>query len=290
MTRPRFRRSLLAIALHCGVAVAAGAQGAPPDSTVAADSAARSTAIVRGGPLLTRRELVASAAVVAGTFAVMPFDRRLAEHVRDRGPQRSGALRTTARAFNTLGDPGTLVIAVGTYGLGRVLRSDHVTDLGLHTTEALALGSTVTGVLKGLAGRKRPYLNRDDPDAFGFAQGFSGGGRTSFPSGHVTAAFAVATAVTAETHHFWPGAPWIVGPLLYAGAGTVGLARMYDDKHWASDVVLGAGIGTISGLAVVRWNHTRPDNRINRWLGVAASPSLVPTAHGLALAWPVGGP
>ena len=261
-------------------ALRAGAQDAPHDSTVQASA--------RGGPLLTRRELVASGVVVATALAVMPFDRRLADGVRDPGPQRSGTLRSAARTFNALGDPGTLVAAVGAYGAGRLLRSDHLTDLGLHTTEALALGSGVTGLLKGLAGRKRPYLDRGDPDAFAFAQGFGGGGRTSFPSGHVTAAFAVASAVTAETHHWWPGAPWVVGPLLYGGAGLVGVARMYDDKHWASDVVLGAGIGTVSGLAVVRWNHTRPENRVNRWLGVAASPSLVPTARGLALAWPLG--
>ena len=69
---------------------------------------------------------------------------------------------------------------------------------------------------------------------------------------------------------------------------------MYDAKHWASDVVLGAGVGTLSGLSVVRYNHARPHNRVNRWLGVAraaASPEVVPgPGGGVALAWRVAAP
>jgi hypothetical protein len=41
---------------------------------------------------------------------------------------------------------------------------------------------------------------------------------------------------------------------------------MYEDKHWASDVVMGAAIGTFAGLKVVRFNHTHEGNRIDRWL------------------------
>jgi len=53
---------------------------------------------------------------------------------------------------------------------------------------------------------------------------------------------------------------------MYGGALTVGLARMYHNAHWASDVALGAGIGTFSGLKVVRYNHRPPHNRLDRWL------------------------
>ena len=51
--------------------------------------------------------------------------------------------------------------------------------------------------------------------------------------------------------------------MLYTGAAFVGLARMYQSQHWASDVVMGAGIGTFTGLKIVRYAHAHPDNWID---------------------------
>ena len=57
----------------------------------------------------------------------------------------------------------------------------------------------------------------------------------------------------------------------------IGLSRLYNDKHWASDVVMGAGIGTFSGIKIVRYNHTHPGNRVDRWL---LSPRVRPAGDG----------
>jgi len=63
-----------------------------------------------------------------------------------------------------------------------------------------------------------------------------------------------------------------VGRVIYGGATLVGLARMYHDEHWASDVALGAAIGIFTGRRVVRWHHTHPGNRLDRiLLGVSAA-------------------
>jgi membrane-associated phospholipid phosphatase len=62
----------------------------------------------------------------------------------------------------------------------------------------------------------------------------------------------------------WPKYTWYVGPELYGGATLVGLSRMYHNRHWASDVALGAGIGTFSGLKVVKYSHAHPDNVVDR--------------------------
>ena len=60
---------------------------------------------------------------------------------------------------------------------------------------------------------------------------------------------------------------------------------MYHNLHWASDVVLGAGIGTFSGLKVVRYSHQHPDNFIDR---VILSTSIAPDGHGGGVvAWAV---
>ena len=83
----------------------------------------------------------------------------------------------------------------------------------------------------------------------------------------------------------WPDHTWLVGPLTYGGAAAVGLSRMYNDKHWASDVVLGAGVGIVTGLKVVRYAHAHPGNALDRWL---LSTSVTPDGQGGALlAWTV---
>jgi hypothetical protein len=52
---------------------------------------------------------------------------------------------------------------------------------------------------------------------------------------------------------------------------------MYNNAHWASDIVLAAGVGTLAGVDVVRWQHTHPGNWIDRTFQRV---SLVPTASG----------
>ena len=73
---------------------------------------------------------------------------------------------------------------------------------------------------------------------------------------------------------------------MYGGATMVALSRMYNNQHWASDVIMAAGIGTFAGNKVVRFNHrTALGNRIDRWL---LSTSIVPDAHGgVSLGWTV---
>jgi membrane-associated phospholipid phosphatase len=60
---------------------------------------------------------------------------------------------------------------------------------------------------------------------------------------------------------------------MYGGAALVAVSRMYSNKHWASDVMIGGLMGTFAGLKVVKYHHTHPNNRVDRWLlGVIATP------------------
>ena len=64
----------------------------------------------------------------------------------------------------------------------------------------------------------------------------------SFPSGHTTDAFANAELLRME---YRETQPWL-GVVGYAMAVTTGYLRMYNNKHWISDVIAGAGIGIAS--------------------------------------------
>lgn len=67
-------------------------------------------------------------------------------------------------------------------------------------------------------------------------------GSNSFPSGHVATAFMGAELVRIE---YGDDSPWYsVGA--YTIAATVGALRVYNDKHWFTDVIAGAGVGILS--------------------------------------------
>jgi hypothetical protein len=57
---------------------------------------------------------------------------------------------------------------------------------------------------------------------------------------------------------------------------------MYNNAHWASDVALGAAVGTFAGLKVVRYNHAHPDNFIDRAMLAAR---VSPVRGGVAVEW-----
>ena len=64
----------------------------------------------------------------------------------------------------------------------------------------------------------------------------------SFPSGHTAQAFAGATIFCDEfaQHKFW------LKTTVYAGAASIGVFRVMNNRHWAGDVVAGAGFGILS--------------------------------------------
>jgi membrane-associated phospholipid phosphatase len=78
-------------------------------------------------------------------------------------------------------------------------------------------------------------VNDSNPENFQFGRGFHdrNGPFVSFPSGHATASFAMAAALTSEVDLRRPGMGRIVGPIAYGTAGLVGLVRMYQTESFA---------------------------------------------------------
>ena len=217
--------------------------------------------------LFTAGDAVLAAGFVGLTVALLPADKYVARHLRNRTAPPSKVIDRAASAFEVIAFPGALVVGPAIYAYGRYAKHPGVADLGWHGTEAVLVAAGVTSILKGLSGRSRPYVTLDtNPRDFRFGKGFFNEDRAAFPSGHTTIAFAAAAAVTSEVQRMWPRYTWYVAPVMYGGAALTGVSRMYHDKHWASDVALGAAIGTFSGLKVVRYSHAHPDNFIDRVL------------------------
>lgn len=72
----------------------------------------------------------------------------------------------------------------------------------------------------------------------------------SFPSGHTAQAFVAATFLSEEYKDRFKWMPYIA----YSIAGSVGLLRMANNRHYVSDVLFGAGLGILS-VKVSYWTH-----------------------------------
>ena len=222
-----------------------------------------------------------AAGFVVGVAAAMPFDEKVAAWSQSPS-QASTASGGAVKFFNNYGGSGVLILSVGTYGVARIAGSRPWSEIGLRATEAIVLSGGVSAVLEGVIGRQRPYVNIDNSHYYAFGKGFGNDAYASMPSGHTTAAFAFAASVTDEVHYYWPKNTWWVATLTYGSAAMVGMARIYSNAHWTSDVIAGAGVGTLSGLVVTRWHRVHPNSKLDRWL---LPKSVAPAKSGLAVTW-----
>jgi membrane-associated phospholipid phosphatase len=212
----------------------------------------------------------------------MSADASIARNLQRPSAQSSTFLKGTTNVLSNLGFPGSAMLCAATYFMGLEKHSRPIAALGMHTGEAIVLGGVLAEGLQMTIGRSRPQRDINAPHDFRFGKGFSSDDYTSLPSAHVTVAFAAATAASREVSRSWPGAARYVTPISYTAATLVGFSRMYKDKHWASDVIAAAGLGTYSAVLFDRYNDGHPGNVFER---IFLPRSIVPEQGGVAFAW-----
>jgi hypothetical protein len=199
----------------------------------------------------------ASLAIV-GTAAIV--DRPLRDAMR-----RQSGNSVFMRDVERFGAEYSLGVLGGFYLAGAVGNNDKATDVAQDGLAASIIASgMVTPVLKYATGRSRP---RDTSD-IAHLRPFSG--TSSFPSGHTTQAFAVASVISAHYDEIW------VKYSSYTVAGLVGVARSYHDAHFASDILAGGLIGSLVGQSVVAYNQPRRSR-------MALLPEATPRLAGIRL-------
>lgn len=183
----------------------------------------------------------AGAAAILGTGFLLDraIDRWSLNHPNHVGLDR------VAKDVEPLGSTAGILVAVGLYAGGAAFGAPEVKATGTDAMIAIAIAELGLVVpLKVLAGRSRPYSN-EGTHAF---HPFAGG--VSFPSGHTTVSFALASVIAEHADNVF------VSVASYGLAGLVGLARMEQRSHFLSDVVAGGLIGTFVGKVVVAHNQT----------------------------------
>jgi hypothetical protein len=197
---------------------------------------------------------------VVGTAAIVdrPVRKAMLRHHGSNG---------YIQEVNTLGAEYSLGVLGGFYVAGAVMDDETATSVAQDGLAASIIASgIITPVLKVTTGRSRPSRNQGYNNFHPFS------GSLSFPSGHATQAFAVASVVSAH----YDNLP--VKIVAYGLASGVGLARTYYDAHFASDVVAGAIIGTLVGHAVVEHNQRLRSGKL------ALLPMIGPDTVGVQLA------
>jgi PAP2 superfamily len=178
---------------------------------------------------------------VAGIGAAALLDQTVRDRERHDHSRFSDQV---SRDFEQFGQTGAFGVMGVFYVAGLVsddARARSVGADGLIST--LIAGGIITPALKLATGRVRPRDTSKTSDLKPFS------GSSSFPSGHSTEAFAVASVISAHYDQGW------VKAVTYGSAALVGFARVHHQAHFLSDVTAGAIIGTATGRAVVHRNE-----------------------------------
>ncbi len=156
-----------------------------------------------------------------GAIAAAPWDRE--------GVNNGFGISTTL--FEAGNIMGSFMFQAGAgfagYGLGKVIHNDKLAAVGRDVIRAQVLSQVIVQAVKVTVRRERPDASNN----------------LSFPSGHSASAFATATVL--QRHYGWKA-----GVPAYAFGSYVALARMAWNRHHATDVVMGAGLGIASARTV----------------------------------------
>ena len=154
---------------------------------------------------------------------------------------------------------GALLIA------GVLFNHENIRESGRDAIEAGVLAYVLDTLVKRAVGRERPS------ESNGRTVFVPGSRHDSFPSGHATEAFAVASVISARSKS------WIIPVIAYSAATIVAIDRVNTRDHFASDVLAGAFLGSAVGHFIVNRHGEKEKGVLSK-----AHLQVVPIRHGLA--------
>lgn len=160
-----------------------------------------------------------------------------------------------AAAGNIIGNPFYTLPALGLFYLyGNAYQDPKARRASLLAVESLVISGALSLGIKLATQRPRPFTG-EAPNSW------NGPGLKnrdpSFPSIHAQSAFSIASVIAEEY-----GNNQFVPPIAYGLATLTGISRIYNDKHWASDVFFGGAIGYFVGKAVVSYHTAQKDTSL----------------------------
>ena len=192
-----------------------------------------------------RKDWMTAGLVVGGTGLFIGLDEEIRDAFEDN---RSSTTDDLSNIFEPFGNGAITIPALaGFYIFGHFDENDKAKRTALIATESFLITGLYTTILKGTFGRHRPSTGDSSTTFDGFTTDHN-----SFPSGHTSTAFAIATVFANE----YEEVPYIK-PISYGLATLTGLSRMNDEKHWASDVFLGAALGYFTSKTLLHLHSNK---------------------------------
>ncbi len=182
------------------------------------------------------KDAIIAGAVLTTTALLFTIDDETRTYFKKNNSSFNDALKDIGNFYGNVYP--TVIIGAGFYSYGLFAGNDNIRVTGRMVFESVAIAGLITTITKSVFGRHRPYTN---DGSMKFEGPTIESDYFSFPSGHSTVAFALSTTLANRIHNTY------VSIGLYSLAGITALARIYDDKHWASDVFLGSAIGYFVG-------------------------------------------
>gem|GEM_PF-210320 len=188
----------------------------------------------------------ATASLVAGTTGVfLMLDDEIKSEFQD---SRSSTTDDLSEFFEPFGNGAySFPALVGFYLYGRFGENEKMERTALLAAESFLVTGLFTTVIKTSTGRHRPSKKNNSSTFDGPSTS-----NKSFPSGHTSTIFAIATVVANE----YEEVP-LVTPLSYGIATLAGLSRINDNQHWASDVFFGAALGYFTSKTILRLHSNK---------------------------------
>jgi membrane-associated phospholipid phosphatase len=203
---------------------------------------------------------------LGGALAAIGIAYQRDDDVREHFAPDTTAGASTSREDLQAALPGALALG-GTWLYAKIIDDDDRRREAAAMTEAAVLGTVTAYVLKAAAGRTRPDETIDS------SSWHSGG--DSFPSGHVTAAFAIGTVLAESGNDSHRRLRRVLGYGLAAGTA---YQRLDHNAHWFSDTVAGAALG----LGTARFVMKRREQSERH-----AAMEILPLDGGFALSYAV---
>jgi membrane-associated phospholipid phosphatase len=215
---------------------------------------------------LSAKQWLMTGAGIGVTVALFHFDGKIDEWARVQKQDHKWVNKSSPVITNFGGNWGVYsVLATGIISV--VCKNEKGVQTSLLATQAMITSGVWVNIIKVLTGRERPLA------AYTFSKTKGGewygpfavwdqdlstrkpvSAFDAFPSGHTATAFSIATVFATQYKDIKA-----IPVICYSAATLVGISRLTEHEHWASDVFVGGIMGYLCGKQVVnQYNKTHP--------------------------------